>query len=278
MKFPQINLFFRKNDFIKLFRTFFILLLIIFSNLVAIDLNLPPSASHNATNGLSLILLNPSSGSLNPAICNPGIETSATYLFGLQELPYYNFHSAFRLGNFGFLLGNSYLDHKLYRENIVNLAVNYHLQNFSFGLNFRHLYNRIENYQKDSSIIFDAGLKWENNKINTGFSVRNFLQSSFLNEQLPVFYLWETCYNISTKSKISIGLEKQTDFDFSLKIAGSYNFFNMLTLLTSYQYEPDRIGIGAIFNLKKTTITYSIRTQQYLDLTHYISVGYALRK
>ena len=278
MKFTQINFSSRKNDSIKLFKPFFILLLIIFSNLVAIDLNLPPSAAHNATNGLSLILQNPSSGSLNPAICNPGIETSATYLFGLKELPYYNFHSAFRFKNFGFLLGNSYLDHKLYRENIVNLAVNYNLQKFSFGLNFRHLYNRIENYQKDSSIIFDAGLKWENNKIITGFSVRNFLQSSFLKEQLPIFYLWETCYHISSKSKISIGLEKQDNFDFSFKIAGSYNFFRILTILTSYQYEPDRIGIGAVFNLKKIKVTYSIRTQQYLDLTHYISVGYALRK
>ena len=115
-------------------------------------------------------------------------------------------------------------------------------------------------------------------KIITGFSVRNFLQANFLNEQLPVFYLWETCYNISPKSKISIGLEKQTDFDFSLKIAGSHNLFRILTILTSYQYEPDRIGIGAIFNLKKIIFTYSIRTQQYLDLTHYISVGYALRK
>ncbi len=255
-----------------------ILLSIVSIHLLSIDLNLPPSAAHNATNGLSLILLNPSSGSLNPAICNPGIETSATYLFGLKELPYYNFHSAFRLGNLGFLLGNSYLDHKLYVENIANLAVSYNLHKFSFGLKFRHLYNRIENYQKDSSLIFDAGLKWENTKIITGFSVRNFLQSSFLNEQLPVFYLWETCYNISSKSKISIGLEKQTDFDFSLKIAGSYNFFRMLTLLTSYQYEPDRIGIGAVFNLKKIKVTYSIRTQQYLDLTHYISVGYAFRK
>jgi len=247
-----------------------ILLSIVSIHLLSIDLNLPPSAAHNATNGLSLISLNPSSGSLNPAICNPGLETSATYLFGLKELPYYNFHSAFKLGNFGFLLGNSYLDHKLYYENIANLAVNYHLQSFSFGLNFRHLYNRIENYQKDSSIIFDAGLKWVNNKINTGFSVRNFLQSSFLNEQLSVFYLWETCYKISTKSKISIGLEKQDNFDFSLKIAGSYNLFRILTILTSYQYEPDRIGIGAVFNVKKIKVTYSIRTQQYLDLTHYI--------
>lgn len=259
-------------------KAFIILLLILAAHLLAIDLNLPPSAAHNATNGLSLILENPSSGSLNPAICNPGIETSATYLFGLQELPYYNFHSAFRFGNFGFLLGNSYLDHKLYNEYIANLSVNYHLRRFSFGLNFRHLYNRIENYQKDSSIIFDAGLKWENNKIITGFSVRNFMQSSFLDEQLPVFYLWETCYNISSKSKISIGLEKQDNFDFSFKIAGSYNLFRILTILTSYQYEPDRIGIGAVFNLKKIKVTYSIRTQQYLDLTHYISVCYALRK
>ena len=259
-------------------RELIILLLILSVHLPAIDLNLPPSAAHNATNGLSLILLNPSSGSLNPAICNPGIETSATYLFGLKELPYYNFHSAFRLGNFGFLLGNSYLDHKLYNENIANLAVNYRFQRFSFGLNFRHLYNKIENYQKDSSIIYDAGFIWENNKIITGFSVRNFMQSSFLEEQLPVFYLWETCYNISSKSKISVGLEKQTDFDFSFKIAGSHNLFRILTILTSYQYEPDRIGIGAVFNLNKIKITYSIRTQQYLDLTHYISVGYALRK
>jgi hypothetical protein len=254
-----------------------LIIIIIYSSLSAIDLNLPVSAIQNATSGLVLIYPSPASSAVNPALNFSGVETSATYLYGLKDLPCYNIHSGLRYNNFGFYLGNSFLDHSLSRENSSNAGFSYHYQDLSVGIGLRWLYNRVENYHEDSSIITDFGSKWTNGNIQTGFSIRNISQTSFLDMKLPVVYLWESTFQVSPESSFAVGFEKEDSFDFSFKFAARYNLFSTLTILTSYQYEPDRLGFGLVFNVLNMKVIYSFRTHQYLDLTHYISVGYAIK-
>jgi len=253
----------------------FIIILIFCTTLSAIDLNLPSSAIQNATSGLVLILPSPSAAKSNPACSFTGIETSATYLFSMEDLPLYNFHVQYKYHDFGFHIGNSFLAHPLYKESSSIISLNHTYQGFSIGSSIRYLYNIVEEYHEDSAIITDVGLLWQNGKISTGLSIHNVTHSRFLEEQLPIVYLWESCFSITQKSKLSIGLEKETDFDFAFKIAGRYDIHKVLTVLSSYQYEPDRIGVGAIFNLKDFSLCYSVRTHQYLSLNHYISLNYA---
>jgi len=257
-----------------------LIIFLIFVNIqiIALDLNLDKSAIHNATSGIALIYESPSATSINPAMCNPGIETSATYLFSLKELPYYHLHSAYKIKSFGLYLGDYYLDHEFYQENILYFALNYHLSNLSCGLSLRYLSNKVENYHNDSSLVFDAGLVWKINDISSAVSVKNITQSSFIEEKLPTVYLYESCYQVTEKSKIAIALEKENEFDFCFKLAARYDIFKLMSILSSYQFNPDRIGVGMVFNVSKFNIVYSVRTHQYLDLSHYISVGYAFPK
>ncbi|MCK4312013.1 MAG: hypothetical protein KAW88_04695 [Candidatus Cloacimonetes bacterium] len=254
------------------------IIIVICSNLSAIDLNLPFSAIQNATSSLVLIYPSPSSSAVNPALHCSGVETSATYLFGIKDIPFYNFHSGLIYKDFGFYLGNSIIEHPLYKESSSNLGLSYKHRFYSIGLGLRYLYNKVENYHKDSSLIVDWGFSWKNKNITTGLSIRNVSQSSFLEAKLPVVYLWETSFEISKDSRFALGFEKEDGFDFSFKFASRYDIFKMMSILASYQYEPDRLGIGIVFNISKMNVVYSIRTHQYLDLTHYISVGYAFKK
>lgn len=253
----------------------FIIVLLFCTTLSAIDLHLPFSAIQNATSGLVLIQPSPSAANSNPACSFPGIETSATYLFSMEDLPFYNFHVQYKYRNFGFHIGNSFLAHPLYRESCSIFGLSYTYHEFSIGSSIRHLYNIVEEYHENSAILADMGLLWQNGNISTGLSVRNVTHSKFMEEQLPIVYLWESCFSITQKSSLSVGLEKETDFDFAFKIAGRYDIHKVLTILSSYQYEPDRIGVGAIFNLKDFNICYSVRTHQYLSINHYISLNYA---
>jgi hypothetical protein len=258
-------------------RTPFLLLLFIsISFLSAIDLNLPQSAVHNATNNLNLIYPTPSSMSMNPAICSPGIETSTTYLFNLEELPKYDFHLVFPFGNCSFHLGDSYLDHEFYKENIAVVGFNYSSHYLTAGFNMRLLNSKVENYKETGSTIVDGGLKWSNSNISSALAIRNITQSKYAGNTLPIVYLWESCYQITKSSRISFGLEKENEFDFSFKFAGRYDIMQTLSLISSYQFEPNRIGIGAVFNLFNFNLVYSVRTHQYLNLTHYISLSYEI--
>ena len=252
-----------------------VLLVFFYISLSALDLNLETSAIHNATSGIALISNSPAASSVNPALFNPGIETAATYILGLKELPYYNFHSAHKLNSFGFYLGDSYLDHEFYKENNLNFTLNYHRTNLSCGLSIRYLSNKVENYHNESSLVFDAGLSWKIDQISAAIAVRNISQSSFLDEKLPTVYLWESCYQVTEKSKIALALEKENEFNFCFKLAARYDIFKLMSILSSYQFNPDRIGVGVNFIVSGFNVVYSVRTHRYLDLTHYISLGYA---
>ena len=244
----------------------------------SLELNLPVSAVQNATSGLNLIFPTPASAATNPAISISGFESSATHLFSLAELPYYNIHLAYQFGNFDLHLGDSYLDHEFFRENHASLSGCFSWQEISIGLALRLLQNEVTGYHEASATLFDAGLLWENGDFSTAIAVHNITQSSFLETDLPVLILWESCYELSEKSRISLGWEKENDFDFAFKFAGRYDLFNIFTILTSYQFEPDRIGVGTVFHLKGINVSYSVRTHQYIDFTHYISVGYEFGK
>ncbi|OQX70683.1 MAG: hypothetical protein B6D62_03880 [Candidatus Cloacimonas sp. 4484_275] len=204
------------------------------------------------------------------------METSVTYLFNLKEVPFYNFHSGIHLGNFGIHLGNAFLNHELYRENLLEMSVAYRWQSFKIGVSANHLFVAVANYETETAIKFDAGIIYENKNFSTGFSVLNVSQTKCQNKLLPVVINWESCLTISSKSKLAIGFEKENNFDFALKFAGRYDFFNSFSLLTSYQYNPDRIGIGTVFDIGNFHFIYSVRTHQYLNLTHYVTIKYDL--
>ncbi|MCF7859301.1 MAG: hypothetical protein K9N07_08290 [Candidatus Cloacimonetes bacterium] len=257
-------------------KLFIIILFLINSTLSAIDLHLPGSAIHNATSGSVLLFPSPTATYGNPACRNNGIETSATYLFSLEELPYYNFHAHYNLNNIGLHLGGSLLSHPLYLESCGILSVNYLFKNISIGSSLKLLYNQVEKYHEVFALMADVGIIWENVAISNSLSVKNVTQSSYFTEKLPVVYLWETAYKLTSQSKVAVGLEKETDFKFSFKIAGRYDLTNMFTILSSYQFEPNRIGVGIVFNLRNLLFSYSVRTHQYLPLNHYISIGYGL--
>ena len=254
------------------------LTLIYCAALNALELNLPVSAVQNAVSGLNLIYPTPASASTNPAICLSGFESSGTCFYSLTDLPFYNLHLAYKSANWGFHLGDAYLDHEFYRENHFSLSGCCSWQNITLGISLRHLHNAVEGYQSGSATLFDAGMTWQNGEFSTALAVHNLTQNSFLESELPILFLWESCWRLSATSLISIGWEKESNFDFSFKFAGRHDLFDLFSIICSYQLEPDRIGAGAVFRLRGINVSYSVRTHQYLDLTHYVSIGYELGK
>jgi hypothetical protein len=73
-----------------------------------------------------------------------------------------------------------------------------------------------------------------------------------------------------------LGIEKQTQEDFIFRFAFSYKFSKYFSIFSGYQFEPKRIGVGFLTKIKKINFSYSIRTHEYLNLTHYLSLGYDL--
>lgn len=245
-----------------------------FVQINAIDLTLNTSAVHNATSGLFLLADTPSGTNLNPAYISQGLESGVTYLFNFTELPLYNFHAAKGWQKLGFYFGGSHLKHPYYSETLMNIAVNYRKSYLAAGTSLRFLHTRVTNYLNADLFMLDAGFVVFHDNITTGISIRNLSRTRFRNNVLPVVILWELNYKISELSSISLGLEKEREYDFSFKTGAFYRIHPYIAFLTSYQYEPDRIGAGVILLPAPFRITYSVLTHRYLSPTHYVSLTY----
>ncbi|MBW6515224.1 MAG: hypothetical protein K0B81_01240 [Candidatus Cloacimonetes bacterium] len=243
-------------------------------NLPAVDLTLNTSAIQNATNGLIFLAQSPSGTILNPAYLHQGLESGVTYLFSFTDLPYYTLHLSSNRNNWGFYLGGCHLAHPLYKESSLNLTINYRKNFYAVGSSLRLMHNRVSDYHNAHAFIGDAGLIIYYDKITSGFSIKNLTQTRFQGHTLPVVVIWEINYSLSNNSSLSLGLEKERNYDFSFKTAAYYRLHPYIAILSSYQYEPDRIGAGVKLLPSPLRITYSILTHRYLSPTHYFSLAY----
>jgi len=243
-------------------------------SLNSIALNLPVSASQNACSGLTLLHQSPSSYRSNPALQINGIETSVTQLFGLSELPFYSFHISKSFSRLGIGIGSSCLDNQLYQELVSALAINYSFDDLQVGIGLNYISEKATGFKKLAAFSFDAGVSWQLKSFRTAVSIKNLSEAELEGTKLPVYFVWESCWEYSGMSRLSFGLEKEKGYDFSFKFGSLYQLNSRLGVIGSYQFEPHRIGAGAIFTVKKYEVVYSFRTHKQLDMTHYVSLSY----
>ncbi len=257
-----------------------LLLLIIFvlsfSAIKAIGLLIPASAVHNASSGLIFISETPSGTHYNPAYSYPGIEIGFSYLYNIRELPFSMFHYALQKNNFGFYTGGKHLNNPLYRETNVVLGSNYQYRDISVGALLRLLNNKVVNYHNEHRMLADIGLIWRQNKLMTGFALKNIFKTKMDHDLLPVVLVFEFNYKFNEYCSVSIGTEKEVDYEFTHKIASVYNLYQNFSLLASYQHEPQGIGAGFIVAVNRLSVSYGLLTHQYLSPSHYITVGYKI--
>ena len=253
-------------------RTMLAVISLLLINLHAIS----PSAFHEASNGLSLLNKHPSNSTIHSSLICKGIETSVTRIFNLTQLSYYNFHINYSINSFGFAYGIAYLDNPLYQEYNNNLSASYSWKYLTFGYGLDYIYTKTKNYSDQQAIPMNLSCAWKEDNFSTVFSLHNTFSSKLANVDLPKTFIWESNLKVSNKSNFSLGFEKEDNFDFSIKFGTIYHFFNNFALITSYQYQPNRMGIGTVFSINKIQLCYAIRTHDHLNLSHYITLYYEI--
>ncbi len=232
---------------------------------------LPISAALNSANSLLLLQDSPSNQKICPAIISNSVETSYLELYSDKDLCFYSLDigKQFKFMNFG--LGISSLNHPIYKENTANFAISKKILMIHFGTSFSYISTKINSKEEKSSSL-SFGIKTEQNNWASQFSINKISLLKSDDKEMEINL--ENSYKITKNTKISVGLFKENSFDFSFRIGLAQEFSKYLTLISSYQYLPDRFGMGMTFHLQKIYIIYGIRTHQELDLTHALSIGY----
>ncbi|MDN5354503.1 MAG: hypothetical protein PWQ09_1259 [Candidatus Cloacimonadota bacterium] len=229
----------------------------------------------NAANNLILLHPEPAGFQQNPALFSTGVQTGVTYFFNISSIPYYCFDLNSRIYKENFSLSLASLGSETYQENRASLGYNYTHKNVAAGVNLRFLQTKITNYDEATAYAVDIGLGWEINSFTSYFSFKNITGNNYKKSKLPVVITWESSWSPTEESKLSIGLEKEDDFDFCYRMGAAYRVLETLKLICSYQHQPERLGAGFVVEYQKWEISYGIRSHRYLSLTHYISLCYA---
>jgi hypothetical protein len=170
------------------------------------------------------------------------------------------------------------LNHPLYREISISGGVQLDLSNLEFGISCLYINTNTKGYQSRSIFELNGGINWTLGKFTQGFSWLNAAGSRIEHVVLPVYLISEWIYEMNDDLCFGIGIEKENNFDFSYRIGADWNPLKFLGVTTGYQLQPEMLSTGVRFIIKKIAIDYSVRTHQELELTHYISLSYELKK
>jgi hypothetical protein len=244
------------------------------SSLAAVDEAITPSAPLNAAADISLIPKAVCVSMFNPSLIYPGFSTSYTRFFNLADLPYYTTNVSFLFGNIGISASHQFLDHPLYREHKSTLAFSRHFNELSIGIALRNIYSEASGYHENNVLGIDVGTSWDFHTLTTAFILKNATHTKFYEDPLPIVYIWEQSFRLTENSALAFAVEKEMNYDFSFKFATAHHFSEHFSLYAGYIHEPARLSVGAQFSILPYQVTYSFRTHQYLDLTHFVSLAY----
>ncbi len=80
--------------------------------------------------------------------------------------------------------------------------------------------------------------------------------------------------SLADRMILGAGLKRDEYEDISWSLGSSYRVSDAFYLLSSWQHEPPRLGVGADFRLGKIGLLYAVRTHSRLDPTHALDLSY----
>lgn len=240
-------------------------------------LQFPSSAKTAALSGISLLNEESSTMFINPAIMGRGLSFSSSYgiPFSFKGVAYKNVSVSYELGRMTIGLGYQEFGDELYKEQTFMLATNAKvLRNIQLGIGARYLNDKTENMDPQTAFQIDLGLraKYENMKFSTSFLNISF--SELENDPLPQENRTFVAYRITEDLEVGCGFIKEFDYAFSFRVGVAYYPIKNAGFFSGFHTEPNQFTAGVEFTLADFRIQYAIETHEYLEMSHYVTIGY----
>jgi hypothetical protein len=196
--------------------------------------------------------------------------------FGLKELAngYICFNQPFTFGSFA--LGLSTYGFELYKENKITLCFSKKFFNdYLAGISVNYLNVSIKNYGSSGTLIFNAGFLCPVDKdLYWGVYINNFTRASIGsdNDQLPVVLNTGFCFMPIDKLYLNAAVEKDIDYNPSLRFGVEYTIIDLLSLRSGFSTEPDSFSAGVGINYSRFNLDYAIISHPDLGFTHQFGI------
>jgi hypothetical protein len=178
--------------------------------------------------------------------------------------------SAFRFGD------------DLYSEQIISLGYSNRFGLASLGAKINYIQYRAEGFgSKGVLSVSFGGLAQLTPVLSVGAHIVNMNQpkiSESTAERIPTVLVAGIGIRASEKVFTSVEIEKDIEYDPTLKMGIEYQPFPKFSVRTGFNMQPQAAFFGFGFSPKKLVIDYSLQYNPVLGTSHQASVGYKFRQ
>ena len=192
--------------------------------------------------------------------------------FGLKEMAngYFCAEQPFDFGSMGF--GIMTYGYELYKENRFTLAYSKELfHNYYLGTSINYQTLSIKNYGNSNAVFVNIGfLATLSKNLYWGIYVNNITRSTIGNDkgQIPTVFNTGLCYNPKENIYINAAVEKDIDYNMSIKAGIEYTLLKIVSLRCGFATEPETFSAGIGINYLFFNFDYSILHHSDLGITH----------
>jgi len=177
-------------------------------------------------------------------------------------------------------LGLTQYGSKTYNESQIRIGVAYRVSSsVALGITGNLYYLSLKNYGYSTSAGFGlSGLYTVSNRLNLGFVVNNLNEPVIgaAREKIPLTMMLGLSYSPAEGVIFNTDLVKETDVDFDYRFGLEYVALDWLILRAGFRTLTKKLGFGLGLFLGRLRIDYSLENHPDLNVSHSVSVGYAL--
>jgi len=196
--------------------------------------------------------------------------------FGFKELAngYLCVNRPFEFGSLG--IGVMTYGFDLYKENRFTAAYSRQIfPGYYAGASINYQTVSIKNYGSSGSLFFNAGFLCSFvRNLYWGVYINNVTRASIGSDknQLPTVLNSGFCYTPKENLYINAAIEKDFDYNPSLKFGIDYTIISLLSLRTGFSTEPETFTAGIGINYLYFNCDYSILNHPDLGITHQFGI------
>jgi hypothetical protein len=200
--------------------------------------------------------------------------------FGLKELRTVSAAGVvpFNIGSLGIVVGQ--FGFQLYRETEFTAGVGSTIgEGISVGGAVNLVWLSLERYGSTAIRSCDMGALVDIvDGLRIGFDWKNVTAAKIAGtgESLPQVLATGLCYDLSADSRLTMELEKDIRFPFSLKMGLEHSFLQVLTLRFGMCNNPDKFSCGLGLRIAGFELSYAGYSHAQLGWTHQIEISFKM--
>ena len=240
------------------------------SSLYSFGLDLHSSPDIIASAEIFILSDTPAAAYYQPAKQYSGVSLNHSSPFGFPELNVFAFAAQYM----GISLGGFALENNNISDKIIYLGYSQSIRTISIGGNIRYYSQSVERYEQLDVFTGNIGAVWEYKIFRHGFSLSNITNASIKNIAIPSVYKYECMLSPLQSTDFAFSFEKENNFEMRYSFAVKQRIAETLVINSVFISNPSQFSGGVCVTISKLSISYGMRTHEYLDYTQSIGVTY----